>query len=842
MVLSQDVRGASVRRRNRPTVVCTNCKRRKSKCDRQNPCSNCVRFGNKDTCHYVQNPKNTESQHGEDTDNKVKKQQPQMIKGKRNGTSSSIVGSKASSISPTGQSLDVPLVLSGKNYVNLSPSGNFVEFKRSAVTMFSYFCKRAIQDRDLYLKALVTFRSIAVEMTTNTLRGTKNYSKNPSLPESFKPLSIFDADGDPLSSDSLFRQHQLIHKSLFDKYGKYRKDEAIKIVDVCELLNDNLPSRSLFIDHILVHFESHVIHMVPIFEMEFLKYDVNNFYDKWEQSREISVKDFDHMVCCVILLITKICILSTKFARLPSELLEHFEKLDTSKYIAIIHYYMFEMKSLRKCTLRQLQILLLLRFYHWCAPEDGDGDSLQHSHILMGTIIASCQEMGISWLCIRDPGIYWFQLFGQSKRVPFILSPEDFKIIYQMIWSYVLHWDRKMFLINGQECLIGKSHLYDVTGQELSWHHRMVALDHIIMKMNDILNDSPSRVDIVALKQEWNNALRIFELIRDTKKEHLHLNFEYETTLELFRLCLSHAELTHLEQVNDVESFHLTVQSLWDQIVKLASKCHRYFYGPQEMDPYSRFFTNKIISVVADKLCTLIPAFVLRLNRFGEMGFDQMNMMVKFLFGVCSMYYNELGFDYYRCFESMFTAKISYKILNRPRNKNPWEIILEFLLCQLEKEGIKDQLRELKIIQNLPVLVSLRESLNLIPEYHRDAVKLWNTDVVPIGHSSVNFTLNLREESLEPFLVDRYSQTFNIFTSFYDHASSQLAEEAEDTSSKIQYNVENSAEQAQEIAETNAVPVEHPLSLEPTNPVNLEESNLELIRNMFEPLDFISFF
>ncbi|GAV53580.1 hypothetical protein ZYGR_0AK00820 [Zygosaccharomyces rouxii] len=838
METKQGIRDASVKRRNRPTVVCTNCKRRKSKCDRQKPCSNCVRFGNTDTCLYVQNTKNAKTQHGDDTSDKVMKQQPQMVRGRRNGASGSVIGSKAKSI----PFLDDPLALSGKAYVNLSPNGNFVELKRSAVTMFSYFSNKAIQDRDLYLSALVTFRSIAIEMTTNSLKGTKNYSENPSLPESFKPLSIFDADGDPLSSDSLFRQHQLIHKSLFDKYGKYRRDEATRVSEVSKLLDGNLPSRHFFVNHILVHFESHIVEMVPIFEMEFLKYDINSFYDKWEQSRIISVKAFDHMVCCVILLITKICILSTSFARLPSELQEHLGKLDTSKYIAVVHHYMFEMKSLRKCTLRQLQILLLLRFYHWCAPEDGDGDSLQHSHILMGTIIASCQEMGISWLCMRDPNIFWFQLFGQSKRVPFILSPEDYKIIYQMIWSYVLHWDRKMFLINGQECLIGRSHQYDITGQAFSWHHGMVPIDHIIMKMNNILNDLPSKVDIIALKQEWADALQLFGRMKDTRKEHSPLNFEYETMLELFMLCLSHAELVHLEQSNDVESFHHVVQSLWDQIVKLANKCHRYFYGPQEIAPYSRFFTNKIISVAADKLCTLIPSFLLRLNRFGGMRFDQGNMMVKFLFGVCSMYYNELGFDYYRCFESMFTAKISYKILNRPRNKHPWKIILEFLLRQLEKESIKDQLWELEIIQNLPVLVSFRNNLKLIPEYHRDVVKLWNTEVIPMGNFSANFTIDLHEESLEPFLVDRYSQTFNIFTSFYDHASSQLAEEAEDTGSKKQYDVENPGVPSQDVAETTAVSSDNLLPLESADPVNLEESSLELIRDMFEPLDFISFF
>lgn len=42
-----------VKRRQRITVVCTNCKKRKSKCDRGNPCSNCTNIKIKNSCVYV---------------------------------------------------------------------------------------------------------------------------------------------------------------------------------------------------------------------------------------------------------------------------------------------------------------------------------------------------------------------------------------------------------------------------------------------------------------------------------------------------------------------------------------------------------------------------------------------------------------------------------------------------------------------------------------------------------------------------------------------------------------------------------------------------------------------
>lgn len=39
------------RKRNRPTVVCSNCRAKKTKCDRKFPCSCCLKAGIADTCN-----------------------------------------------------------------------------------------------------------------------------------------------------------------------------------------------------------------------------------------------------------------------------------------------------------------------------------------------------------------------------------------------------------------------------------------------------------------------------------------------------------------------------------------------------------------------------------------------------------------------------------------------------------------------------------------------------------------------------------------------------------------------------------------------------------------------
>ncbi|GMG22117.1 unnamed protein product [Ambrosiozyma monospora] len=40
------------KKRNRPSFVCTNCKKKKIKCDRQKPCHNCVKAGISRYCEY----------------------------------------------------------------------------------------------------------------------------------------------------------------------------------------------------------------------------------------------------------------------------------------------------------------------------------------------------------------------------------------------------------------------------------------------------------------------------------------------------------------------------------------------------------------------------------------------------------------------------------------------------------------------------------------------------------------------------------------------------------------------------------------------------------------------
>ncbi|CAJ0538665.1 Ff.00g066660.m01.CDS01 [Fusarium sp. VM40] len=48
-------------RRKRPVISCRECHRRKQKCDRRQPCANCIRRGKRDACYYELEDNDTRS-------------------------------------------------------------------------------------------------------------------------------------------------------------------------------------------------------------------------------------------------------------------------------------------------------------------------------------------------------------------------------------------------------------------------------------------------------------------------------------------------------------------------------------------------------------------------------------------------------------------------------------------------------------------------------------------------------------------------------------------------------------------------------------------------------------
>ncbi|CCF59090.1 hypothetical protein KAFR_0G00570 [Kazachstania africana CBS 2517] len=854
------------RRRKRGTVVCTNCRKRKSRCDRQLPCNTCMRLGNSETCEYENklNPNTSSIRVSFAPKIERVKKQDKFIPSTLFGSSSKYVKVSDSVVQPAPSKdfyHDIP------EYINLIPSGDYIETKRSAISQFCLFMDTSAEHRDPYLKAMVRFRSIAITKSMKKLGVPlhKNEKRSTNgLPRSFLPLFTFDADdmervAHDDSLDEQTKHYYKFHKSLFDKFAEYRENDSVKFTEKNFQPRLFIPNDELFLEEVLPFFDTHISNLCPIFDIRSLRTEITAMYTRLKSNPDLSVKVFDHIVYCIVLLITVLVQLSITFSRdlkvINSDFAKEILAIDTSKYIAIVNHYIYQSKSFRKCTLLQLQLMILLRFYNWCAPEDGDGNEAQHSRILMGTIIACCKELGIDWKVLNSEQ-FFFDISNGTRPSIKVMGKNEYVELYRLIWGFVLSWDRKMGFVNGQECYIGKSLLYSpkklVPG---SWHLKMVQLDHIMLQINNLINDTPSNVNktelmklLETLKVEFLNLKNL------SRPEDSALNFEFEWTLDLFSLSILHAMMISYEYSMHHVKFHETMQLLWDHILHLAQKCYLYINEVEEAvspHPFMRFYTNRIVELVNSKLCVLVPAFILRLYRFEKMNFNSRNLMTRFLFDVSSMCFNEFGAVYFRCFKRMFAAKITYKFLNRPEDKDPWDIILKFLDYEFRNgKGDLDSEKNLKTkLKDLIPEIFKVSKIKASSATVKDLTQIWNSQICPIEQYDSQFELNLHEDTVNQFLgIKKYHETFNIFTSFYDHASSQLASDTDN----VNTHTTNSMEQ---IDTNKTVPIPSQiLSSESTSisghlspDQELEDgsgsfTNLNLLEEIFDPLDFMSYF
>lgn len=899
------------KRRNRRTVVCTNCRKRKSKCDKGAPCNTCKKYGDSDTCVYVSSPESKPvTTRKKERANKVKKIKTQSTLSSRTSSSSLDLLVQSSLSTGTSQrtssddtkipnliqdqlskvvtSTESPIVIddNGTDFVDFIPAGHYLEAKRSATTIFSLFTDISMEHRDPYLTNMIRFRSIAIKKTMNKFQETtKIKGINPNLPNSFIPLSTFDRDdietnkaNDPTSGN--FSRY---HKQLFEKFAKYRKDSKLKCSDDEYLTNIILPDKDLFNNEIIPIFTTHILHMMPFVNMDVLQHEIDALYKDVEVNKKLDIKKFDHMVYCIVLLITILVQLSLKFQKTSLTLFTNVLALDTTRYIAIVSHFLFQMKVLRKCTLLQLYCLMLLRFYFWCAPEDGDGTEAQHNRVLMGTIISSAKEMGINWSCFSNEK-YFFKITDGTRPSFEYMKPEEYKEVFRSMWAVILFWDRKMGLINGQECFIEKTFPVDLNKLEHlpSWYTRVVYIDSLLLKINDIINDSPSKLNINMLETYYNRVANEHQNLKasDDKGPFQFTNaldFEFEWMLDLFKLSITHAKMISYEYSINVVKYHESAQQLWDLLVIIAQKCYIYFYESHKLNinPFNQFYTNRIVEIISNKLCVLIPAFILRFSRMSK-SFETRKLLCKFFFAVASMYFNEFSADYYRCFRKMFTAKIVYKILDRPEDRDPWEIILRFLVDELKsRKQDKEEENEKKdtLLKDLvPLVDKMSKFYENDPDLksRTDFVEKWNTEIYPIGKFDTNFEMNFREEILTLFLDDRYPKGFNLFASFYDNTSCKLSKDvdsslkpkAEDQRIVItpgalftaglgesplfdstSISTMSGASTSRVGSSTACSPGLGSLTSEEYNQLmDRQFGNLDLLDDIFDPLDFISYF
>ncbi|KAL3228915.1 Oleate activated transcription factor 3 [Nakaseomyces bracarensis] len=894
--------------RRRLTVVCTNCRKRKTKCDREQPCGRCRSLGDAATCVYVSdilNSNDTQTKKIETNsfNNTLSNTSPVNVQTaypipQQNMTSSNMVDFRlgktpnftgkiyspgstgwtpASIVSPEDMEFSIPKrctsdttikcdprqiyghippEIRSKHFINMIPNGHLVEIKRSSITKFAIWTCASIEYRDPYLTVLAAFRKRAVNGTVHHMKKAMSL-KN--LPNSFSLFTTFDnvdrESNDPNSID---------HSDIFRKFAHYREKITLKHLPKNHILDPmDIPSKFVTMRYVFNFYRVHLMNIIPIFNYDTLVAETERLYDTIEQNGEISTKNNDHLVYCIVLLLTKISRISITFSNIPNDNVSPIVRIDTTRYIPIVSYYLFDAKTTKKCTLLKLQCLLLYRLYNWIAPDDGDGQQAQQNSILMGMIIASAREIGIDWSVFSNDIFHFYKISEGARPDANIMKPNDYHILYQKIWSYIVYWDRKMLLINGQECQIEKAleinylHVnqkFDKTDGS-DFYFYLLHLDPILRRIYEEISSFPNKVDIVSLSKhldtlenEYNNIKKMFAASDIMETNDDPRVFEYDWMIAIAKLCKFHAELISYERECDFVRFHHTFQKFWDHLLRLCVNCFEYWNqrGDMFLGSLSGFYSNRIVELASNKIVHFIKSVILRVHRFPNIDTEAKQELVKFLYLFCSFYVSHFGKEYYRCFKNLFNMKVDFKILSSVGRKDPWGTMLTFILHEMmynNDDGFQDSVRE-----RLPLISALYDQLSSVPLTFRNeevVLDVWKRNIFPICRYDEHYNLDLNLPELEN-INNKYSNKLqsNLFESFYKDSLKYLVNEVNGVSTMEKDTNANmtSEELVQNWEKLDYEKWGNRESNQGNTPPSDElRYNYELIQDIFEPKDFIPF-
>ncbi|KAM3161603.1 Oleate activated transcription factor 3 [Lachancea thermotolerans] len=720
------------KKRRRPTVVCTNCKRRKSKCDRLKPvCGNCLRLGDETTCAYGLEPAGEARKPGV---SRLVAQCFEMVR----------------STQPT--------------LIDLQPNGVLIQCKRSCTSYIAPLTPSAAKQRDPYLQALGLVcqlkRTMRAADPAPKKEGTAEATSRGSLPNSMRYIESIEQNS-PEQPASLASRHKKMCRQLFTKFGKYRRNHTSSTEDDLKALPSRVPAKKVFFRHIWPYFWSHLSGLCPIFDEAQLEKSLKRVYDRFSPDTHSKLDVEDYACFSIVLLITCLVQLSLKFAQDYTEENTNSESsivmgIDTSKFISMVNDCISRKKGDRKCSLLRLQSLLLLRFYHWCAPDDGDGDYLQHSNMLMGKIVAACYSMGIEWQCVRDP-----EEFVNNFNLCLGLMPLEAEYDasdYKKIWTTVLHWDRKLSLLTGQRCLIGNSIKLPTPGHE-SPSCALLKFDSLILKICDMISNDPRRVDATAV-------IRLLETLRQSLKKDTRenivntaLGFEWGMVIALLELTITHAHMVHSEKTESPDEFCDCIQGLFEKVLQITKICEQYLYSQEGLDPSARFYTNKIVDIAFSSISAIFPSLILRSGRSIEP--HTKTTLLNFYRDILSASFNTIGVEYYSCFRRMFPSKLVFRTLSAAGDEDPWTRILEFIVSS-------DYNKEFALLQRSGIFKQFFKSYEKTGNVE-SAASLWSAYYAP--NDLYSFDLDVKSFGLQmPFSHSNRYNDYDVFEAFFNNA------------------------------------------------------------------------
>lgn len=405
---------ATKKTRNRVPTSCDHCRKRKLKCDRQKPCSNCVKSQTEDLCKYAFSSKSSGLIPKVNLNNEIIKLKLQINKLERILQMNNIDVSNYNNIMPEisgnddddNSELNDPMVsLSDKFDSMIIKENKILHSGTTSYVTFIVADKQLSRIFEAYSKRhVLIYESYKEKQKLKASEFPINFSQN--------HLSWLTANAKTEVSACDLDNTATIQFSGMDPPNAVSNMQAKLVLDILEDINKKLPP--LYVVNVLVdHFFKFVYPLIPLINEEIFREELSLVLVPTENGGcKVGITHLQNAtIVSLLLLILRFAYLAVNIKdygednrAIGNELLVAMIK---SGY-AINSSFVLSAKGLlmalpgddsifKKVTLRNIQVLLYLRLYQSYSPEMHE-ENKEHS-LTLALIIQMCRSLGAN----RDP-------------------------------------------------------------------------------------------------------------------------------------------------------------------------------------------------------------------------------------------------------------------------------------------------------------------------------------------------------------------------------------------------------------------------------------------------------
>lgn len=433
------------RKRHRLSVVCSFCKKRKVKCDKGNPCSTCVKYGNAN-CHYDVQGVDVTNNRRADADDLVQGEL-ELLKAKIKSLEESISTGNENNEQATEDSENAPNqdyeTLEFNSIVGYNPVAspndtiNFYEgytpifdsepMKRNNFGPLSWLSLIKI---DPALSMLWTYvrsrkKNIKLQMDDNMGCGSpeNQFRERESVENGYADVTLYKdttkihaETKNKFKSDS--RRRTKINEtamSLGLTFYDGEIDDELELIQKIQLV---LPTKAV-IWKLIKRFFSHLYPFFAIIDELYFRSLISRILgpesldDEKVDNLKIEKRlDFAYLGLLLIVLRLSYLSLFSNITKLneanlytndPSPKAQEFKYLLSNPInidvIDVAQLCLNQFNLLRKVNMATMQLAIFTRLYHLYAPEDGDGSDGGDSQVFTGMLIQMAISMGLN----REP-------------------------------------------------------------------------------------------------------------------------------------------------------------------------------------------------------------------------------------------------------------------------------------------------------------------------------------------------------------------------------------------------------------------------------------------------------